>query len=221
MQGSILSSILQTRKLRCVYGKHIVQVFRRSQWQSSEQNLNPCFRVQITLPESTLLIVPQNYLNTKDFSSGDSAAATFYKRHFAKKCISVSLSDTSGEQEMGREKMCNNSAHSFLAVTVSLTLDIIKSSEEELKQIQFFSEQGILVDKVKGGQGRCSSICSCKGGFCLSCQYNVYFVNIFVNFAALTLPKGYIEPNIISATMTLIDCISGSLSAENSYTKTL
>lgn len=57
--------------------------------------------------------------------------------------------------------------------------------------------------------------------FCLSCQYNVYFVNIFVKFATLTLPKGYLERNVISAAMILIDCLSGSLSAGNSYTKSL
>lgn len=57
--------------------------------------------------------------------------------------------------------------------------------------------------------------------FCLSCQYNVYFVNVFVKFVILTLPKGYLEPNVIPAAMTLIDCTSGSLSAENSYTKSL
>lgn len=73
--------------------------------------------------------------------------------------------------------------------------------------------------RVRGGQGRCFSICRCKRDFCLSCQYSV--VNIFVSFAALTLPKAYLEPKVISAAMTLIDCISGSLSAENSHTKTL
>lgn len=77
------------------------------------------------------------------------------------------------------------------------------------------------MSKVRRGQGRCFSICSCKRDLCLSCQYHVYVVNIFVNFAALTLPKAYLEPKVISAAMTLIDCISGSLSAENSYTKTL
>lgn len=64
--------------------------------------------------------------------------------------------------------------------------------------------------KVRGGQGRCSSICSCKRDFCLSCQYNVYFVNIFVNFTALILPKADLEPKVISVAVTLIDCISGS-----------
>lgn len=58
---------------------------------------------------------------------------------FCKKCVSVSLSDTSGgEQEIGREKMCNNNAHSFLAAAVSLVLDIIKSREDKLKQIEVF-----------------------------------------------------------------------------------
>lgn len=50
--------------------------------------------------------------------------------------------------------------------------------------------------------------------FCLSYQYNVYFVNISVKFATLTLPEGYLEPNVILPAMTLIDCTSGSLSAE-------
>lgn len=95
--------------------------------------MSPDHPSYLDLRGSTLLAIPQIYLNPQELS-GDGWASPSFTMEFCKRCLFISLSGISGrEWESDRKKMWINNTYSL--PVDDYVFDIIRNNEEKLKKI--------------------------------------------------------------------------------------